>query len=138
MNTYRIAYTQTEVRAAYVDAESESAARQCWIDGDFDADTEFLEYLDDMELLHVDVVSDPVSRIQRIAAVAKWVDEVIPLMVSLGSERRVLGEMTLGELVALAPQHGLTVPEHVVEYLADPQAGTTPTGGLSAARSDVE
>ncbi len=36
MPKYRIEWTDHEFRTAYVEAESESAARQCWIDGDFE------------------------------------------------------------------------------------------------------
>lgn len=50
MNTYRLVFTQTVTVSAYVDAESESAARQCFIDGDYD-DTSIDEFLDDTDEL---------------------------------------------------------------------------------------
>lgn len=36
MNRYRLIIMSKHTEIAYVNAESESAARQCYIDGDFD------------------------------------------------------------------------------------------------------
>ena len=38
MPRYRLTWDQTTTHTAYVDAVSESAARQAWIDGDYDGE----------------------------------------------------------------------------------------------------
>lgn len=55
MSNYRITYRSVELRTARIDAESESAARQAWIDGD----------VDDSEL--VETVEEHIERVEELS-----------------------------------------------------------------------
>lgn len=50
MPKYHVEWTDHECRSAYITAENESAARQAWIDGDFDYE----------EQSHTETGSEPV------------------------------------------------------------------------------
>lgn len=61
MTIYKLSYRIQELREVQVEAESESAARQCWIDGSFlDHTDKSVEVIND-ELLSVEEVSESLT-----------------------------------------------------------------------------